>query len=75
MAATERDQLGEGTLLFPSNRSGQEAMVTNMQKIVDGVAKRAGWKRGEITPKMFRHTYISARIQTTKHGHRSRRSR
>lgn len=64
----QREQLGPGTLLFPIYRGGREAMMTNVQKLVDAVAKRAGWKRGEITPKMFRHTYISARIQTTQHG-------
>lgn len=60
--------MGPGTLLFPSYRSGREAMVQNIQKVVNAVAKRAGWKNGEITPKMFRHTYISARVQTTVNG-------
>ena len=64
----EREQLGPGTLLFPSFRTGQEAMLTNIKNVVDGVAKRVGWKKGEITPKMFRHTYISARPQTTVKG-------
>ena len=64
----EREQMGGGTLLFPSFRTGQEAMLTDIRKLVDAVAKRAGWKSGEITPKMFRHTYISARIQTTQNG-------
>jgi integrase len=63
-----REQMGGGTLLFPSYHARVEAMVTNVQKPVNAVAERAGWKRGEITPKMFRHTYISARIQTTQHG-------
>jgi len=42
--------------------------LTDIRKLIDAVAKRAGWKSGEITPKMFRHTYISALIQTTQHG-------
>ncbi len=64
----ERERMGGGTLLFPSYRTGQGAMLTDIRKLIDGVAKRAGWKSGEITPKMFRHTYISARIQTTQNG-------
>lgn len=64
----ERERMGGGTLLFPSFRTGQEAMLTDIRKLMDAVAKRAGWKSGEITPKMFRHTYISARIQTTQNG-------
>src|SRR5439155_3111147 len=63
----ERMKLG-GTLLFPSFRTGQEAMLTDVRKLLDAVATRAGWKKGDITPKMFRHTYISARIQTTEDG-------
>src|SRR5436309_14621921 len=43
-------------------------MVTDVRKVLDAVAKRAGWTQGEITTKMFRHTYISARIQTTDSG-------
>ena len=43
-------------------------MLTDWRKLLDAVATRAGWKRGEIVPKMFRHTYISARIQTTQGG-------
>ena len=64
----ERERMGGGTLLFPSFRTGQEAMLTDIRKLLDAVAKRAGWKEGEITTKMFRHTYISARIQTTHNG-------
>ena len=43
-------------------------MVTDVRKVLDAVAKRVGWTQGEITTKMFRHTYISARIQTTHSG-------
>ncbi len=64
----ERAKLGGGTLLFPSFRTGHEAMLTDFRKLLDAVAKLAGWKKGEITSKMFRHTYISARIQTTHNG-------
>jgi len=55
-------------LLFPSFRTGAEAMLTDFRKVLDAVAVRAGWKPSEITPKMFRHTYASARLQTTDHG-------
>jgi integrase len=32
------------------------------------VAERAGWKAGEITFKMLRHTYCAARLQTLDQG-------
>jgi integrase len=53
-------------LLFPAIRTG--AMVTDVRKILDGVAVQAGWKRGEIRSKMFRHTYCAARLQTLDRG-------
>jgi integrase len=55
-------------LLFPSYRTGQEAMLTDFRKLLDAVAVRAGWKPGEIRSKMFRHTYCAARLQTVDHG-------
>ena len=55
-------------LLFPSFRTGAETMLTDFRKLLDAVAVRVGWKVGELTPKMFRHTYASARLQTTDHG-------
>lgn len=55
-------------LLFPSFRTGTETMLTDFRKLLDAVAVRAGWKAGEITPKMFRHTYASARLQTMDRG-------
>jgi integrase len=63
-----REQMGPGTLLFPSFRTGQEAMLTDERKLLAGVAERAGWKAGEITPKMFRHTYCAARLQSLDQG-------
>jgi integrase len=36
--------------------------------VLDGAAKRAGWKAGEIRSKMFRHTYCSTRLQTLDQG-------
>ena len=55
-------------LLFPSYRTGQEAMVTDFRKLLDAVAVRAGWKPGEIRSKMFRHSYCAARLQTLDQG-------
>jgi integrase len=55
--------------LFPSYRTGAEALLTDFRKLLDAVAKRGGWKAGEITPKMFRHTYTAARLQTLDGGH------
>jgi integrase len=43
-------------------------MLTDFRKLLDAVAVRAGWKAGELTPKIFRHTYASARLQTMDHG-------
>jgi len=57
-----------GKLLFPSFRTGAEAMITDFRKLLDAVALRAGWKVGEIRSKMFRHTYCAARLQTLDQG-------
>jgi integrase len=55
-------------LLFPSYRTGAEAMLTDFRKLLDAVAVRAGWKPGEIRSKTFRHTYCAARLQTVDQG-------
>jgi integrase len=57
-----------GRLLFPSFGAGKEAMRTDTRKLLDHVAKRAGWKAGEVRAKMFRYTYCAARLQTLDHG-------
>jgi integrase len=57
-----------GTLLFPSFRTGKEAMVTDFRKVLDAIAGRAEWAPGEIRSKMFRHTYCAARLQTLDQG-------
>jgi integrase len=57
-----------GTLLFPSFRTGREAVVSDFRKALDAVAGRVGWKAGEIRSKMFRHTYCAARLQTLDQG-------
>lgn len=64
-----REQMrGGGKLLFPSYRTGQEAMLTDFRKLLDAIAERAGWQPGEIRSKMFRHTYCAARLQTLDQG-------
>ncbi len=55
-------------LLFPSYRTGEEAMLTDFRKLLDAIAARASWKAGEIRSKMFRHTYCAARLQTLDQG-------
>jgi integrase len=67
-------------LLFPSYRTGAESMLTDVRKLLDRVTELAGTlyvmdrgrKRkaepGDIRTKVFRHTYISARLQTLDHG-------
>jgi len=55
-------------LLFPSYVGGREAMLVDFRKLIDAVATRAGWHAGEITSKIFRHTYCAARLQTLDHG-------
>jgi len=54
-----------GTLLFPG-KTGE--MLTDWRKVLDVVAKRAGWQAGEIRSKRFRHTYCAARLQTLDGG-------
>jgi integrase len=54
-----------GTLLFLSETGG---MLKDWRKVLDAVAKRAGWKVGEIRSKRFRHTYCAARLQTLDQG-------
>ena len=66
-ADKERDG-GLGRLLFPSPVSHSESLITDFRKALDVVAGRAGWERGEIRSKMFRHTYCSARLQTLDGG-------
>ncbi len=69
-----------GQLLFPSYRTGEERMLTDIRRLLDRVTERAGVlyvidqgarrkaKRSEIRTKVFRHTYITARLQTLDRG-------
>jgi integrase len=57
-----------GTLLFPSFASGQESPLRETRRLLDRIAQRFGWKRGEIRHRIFRHTYCAARLQTLDRG-------
>jgi integrase len=56
-------------LLFPSSRSEAPAMICDTRKMLDAVARRAGWEKGDIRTKMCRHSYCAARLQTLDRGH------
>lgn len=55
-----------GGLLFPSPRTG--GMIRDMMRPLDTIGEMAGWQRGEIRTKGFRHTYTAARLQTLDRG-------
>lgn len=57
-----------GRLLFPSLRTGQEAMLTDCRKLLDAIAARVGHKARELNLYVFRHTYCAARLQTLDRG-------
>ena len=57
-----------GLLLFPSPLSRSDALIVDFRYALDAVAKRAGWQKGEIRSKAFRHTYCAARLQTLDRG-------
>lgn len=44
------------------------AMLVDVRKLVDRIAIRAGWKDGELTTRVFRHTWTAARLQTLDRG-------
>lgn len=54
-------------LLFPSGRGG--GLVRDIRKALDDAAAAVGWRRGEVRPYAFRHTYCAARLQTLDRGH------
>jgi integrase len=57
-----------GRLLFPSFASGAEARLIEIRKLLDRVAERAGYRRGEFYTRALRDTYCAARLQTLDHG-------
>ncbi len=64
---------GESKLLFPSFRTKREAPLTDFRKLLKHVVAladppiRTRLGRG-ITPKIFRHTYCTARLETLDRG-------
>ncbi len=61
-------KLAGGRLLFPSQRMDQEAMLTDVRKMLDAVSARVGVAAREVNLYDFRHTYCAARLQTLEHG-------
>jgi integrase len=70
-----KDILGEylatappARLLFPSYRTGQEAMLRDTRKLIDAVSIRTGYPEGEIHLYSFRHSFTAAALQLTDQG-------
>jgi integrase len=57
-----------GRLLFPSPWIREERMLTDVRKLFDRVARRAGLEAGTLRTKAFRHTYCATRLQTLDQG-------
>jgi integrase len=55
-----------GSLLFLA--PGSAEMLRDTRKLLDRIAKRVGWARGEIRHRIFRHTYCACRLQTLDRG-------
>ncbi len=61
-------KLAGGRLLFPSQRMDEEAMLTDVRKMLDAVSARVGFALREVNLYDFRHTYCAARLQTLDGG-------
>jgi len=59
---------GLGSLVFPSGRGDEEAMLNDVRKALDLIAERAAFKKGAVRLHGLRHTYTAARIQTCDRG-------
>jgi integrase len=57
-----------GRLLFPAFVDGREQMLTDIRKLIDRAALRAGWQKGELTSRTFRHSWCAARLATLAGG-------
>lgn len=72
---TLRPKLPGDTLLFPAEvgprkaATDEEKMFTNLHKVLDTLAEKAGLGERTIRTKVFRHTYCAARLQTLDNGH------
>ena len=54
-----------GRFLFPSPKT-PDRPIRNVKKLIEELGRRTGLQG--ITPKVFRHTYCAARLQTTDNG-------
>jgi integrase len=70
-AVDDEDESSEDQQAESANEGDKasESRIVDFRKSLDTIAKRAGWKAGEIRSKMFRHTYCAARLQTLDRGH------
>jgi integrase len=59
------DAPADDALLFPSS-SG--SMISDWRKVLDRVAVRAGFAKGQVRTRAFRHSYASARLQCLDNG-------
>ena len=44
-------------------------MNRDIRKALDHIAERAGWQKGEVRTKAFRHTYCAAALQLLDRGY------
>ncbi len=58
-----------GSLLFPSARGEGEGLIRDIRKALDHVSERAGWQKGEVRTKAFRHSFCAAALQLLDRGH------
>ncbi len=49
-------------------QADREAPLSDLRDLLDRVALRAGWQKGEVRTRPFRVTYATARLQTLEHG-------
>jgi integrase len=61
------DAPADDALLFPSPVTGK--MLHDWRGTLDRIAVRAGFPKGSVRTKAFRHSYASARLQTLDGGH------
>lgn len=52
--------------MFSSARTGGK--INGVDKVLDRIAENAGFQKGELRLKEFRHTFCAARLQTLDNG-------
>ncbi len=55
-----------GALLFPSPRAEDDRMVDDLRVPLARIARAAGWREGDLSPLLFRHTYATTRRLTVE---------